>query len=98
MRISTSWAAVLRASNRSQPNTAQQIRYSSRNDTVRDHSMIARAVETRGQLTSGDFWHRTRRNAAFAAIHQLPVTHGDRQERSNSEGGASCVVSTGNRG
>jgi hypothetical protein len=32
---------VLRASNPSQPNTVTQIRYSSRNSTVRDHVMIA---------------------------------------------------------
>ena len=54
-----SLAAVLRASNLSQPKTVPEIKYSRRNDTVCDHLMIARAVETRGQLASGDFWHRT---------------------------------------
>jgi hypothetical protein len=33
-------AAVLQASNPSQPNTVTQIRYSSRNSTARDHVMI----------------------------------------------------------
>ena len=35
-----SLAAVLRASNLSQPNTAHEVRYSSRNSTIRDHPMI----------------------------------------------------------
>jgi hypothetical protein len=33
-------AAALRASNLNQPNTTQEIRYSSRNSTARDHDMI----------------------------------------------------------
>jgi hypothetical protein len=37
-----SLAAVLRASNRSQPNTAHEVRYSSRNSTVGDHVMITK--------------------------------------------------------
>jgi hypothetical protein len=36
-----SLAAVLRASNLSQPNTVTEIRYSSRNSTARDHAMFA---------------------------------------------------------
>jgi hypothetical protein len=36
-----SLAAVLRASNPSQPNTVTQIRYSSRDSTARDHVTIA---------------------------------------------------------
>jgi hypothetical protein len=40
MRISTSLAAALRASNLNQLNTTQEIRYGSRNSPVRDHDMI----------------------------------------------------------
>jgi hypothetical protein len=40
IRISTSLAAALRVSNLNQPNTTQEIRYSSQNSTVRDHGMI----------------------------------------------------------
>jgi hypothetical protein len=40
IKISMSLAAVLRASNPSQPNTVTQIRYSSRDSTARDHAMF----------------------------------------------------------
>ena len=45
-------AAVLRVSNPSQPNTVTEIRYSSRNSTVRDHAMIT-GIATKHQLTRG---------------------------------------------
>ncbi len=41
-----SLAAAARANDRSQLNTMTKIKYSSRNNTVRDHSMIAVKGET----------------------------------------------------
>jgi hypothetical protein len=41
-----SLAAAARANNRSQLNTVTEIKYSSRNNTARDHSMIAIKGET----------------------------------------------------
>jgi hypothetical protein len=41
-----SLAAAARANNRSQLNTVTEIKYSSRNNTARDHSMIAVKGET----------------------------------------------------
>jgi hypothetical protein len=46
MRISMSLVAAPRANNLSQLNTVTEIKYSSRNSTVRDHSMIPVRVET----------------------------------------------------
>jgi hypothetical protein len=49
-RTSTSSAAV-RASSLNQPNTETEIRYSSRNDTVRDHGLMR--TPRKLQLTAG---------------------------------------------
>src|SRR5437868_4385791 len=46
MRISMSLVAPPRANNLSQLNTVTEIKYSSRNSTARDHSMIPVRVET----------------------------------------------------
>jgi hypothetical protein len=54
-----SLAAVLRASNPSQPNTVTAIRYSSRNSTARDHVMITEIQRTPGHHQGNEFWHGT---------------------------------------
>jgi hypothetical protein len=51
--------AALRASNLSQPNTAHESRYSSRNSTASDHFMIAWVEETPGHHACDEFWHPT---------------------------------------
>ena len=54
-----SLVAVLRASNRSQPNTVTEIRYGSRNSTVRDHVMITGCNGTPAHQAGNEFRHGT---------------------------------------
>jgi hypothetical protein len=53
-----SWAAALRASNPSQPNTVAELKYSSLSSTARDHGPIAGTKETPGHCLCDEFWHR----------------------------------------
>jgi hypothetical protein len=54
-----SWAAALRASNPSQPNTVTEIKYNSLNGTTLDHGSITGTKETPGHHLCDEFWHGT---------------------------------------
>ena len=54
-----SLAAAARANNLSQLNTVTEIKYSSRNSTARDHSMIAARDEICSSWSCAEFWHGT---------------------------------------
>ena len=71
IRISRSLAAALRASSPSQPNTAQEIRYSSRNSPDRDHFVITGSRRNPGQHTCNEFWHATGQHASPELIRGI---------------------------
>jgi hypothetical protein len=62
-----SLAAVLRVSNLSQPNTVTEIRYSSWNNTSRDHGLTMGIKETAGHHIGDEFWHGTGPSVTFFA-------------------------------
>jgi hypothetical protein len=69
-----SLAAALRASNRSQPNTVTEIRYSSPNSTARDHvKPLEPKVNPRTTSfgTLHDFWNPTFELYPFTWRHRL---------------------------
>jgi hypothetical protein len=72
IRISMSLAAVLRASNPSQPNTVTEIKYSSLNSTALDHGPITGTRETPGHRLCDEFWHGTGSQRAGLPHSQPP--------------------------
>jgi hypothetical protein len=54
-----SLAAVLRASNPSQPKIVTEIKYSSRNSTACDHVMLHGVSETPSHRMYNEYWHGT---------------------------------------